>query len=82
MSTALQDACNPGGSADWHLTLRNESDMLALAPHGDNLATVSTEPLGVNVFLELRKPEGMNDFGRNTRQRRILKKRIGSLSAT
>ena len=62
--------------ADWHLILRNESEMLALAPPGGHTTTVSTEPCGVNVFLELRKPEDVNDFGRNTRHSRIPRERI------
>ena len=41
--------------AEVHLVLRNEQDMLALAP-SIGRQSVKTEKAGVNVFLEIRKP--------------------------
>lgn len=41
---------------DWHLILRTEADMLALAPEAQRQVSVKTEAAGVNVFLNLRKP--------------------------
>lgn len=40
---------------EWNLIYRDEADMKALAPEGAP-AEVVTEPTGVNVFLEIRKP--------------------------
>lgn len=44
---------------DWHLIHRNARDMLALAADLRELgeARVLADPTGVNVFLEIRKPE-------------------------
>lgn len=41
---------------DWHLILRDEPQMLALAPEHEGTNKVFTEAAGVNVFLEMRKP--------------------------
>jgi extracellular factor (EF) 3-hydroxypalmitic acid methyl ester biosynthesis protein len=40
---------------DWHLILRNESQMQALAPRQAGTVEACTEPSGVNIFLEMRK---------------------------
>ncbi len=44
---------------DWHLVYRNDETFLALAPEGADPKTVevSTDSTGVNVFLQVRKPE-------------------------
>lgn len=44
--------------AEWYLILRDEDDMLALAPELD-VQRVKTERTGVNVFLEIRKTGAM-----------------------
>ena len=44
---------------DWHLIHRNTGQMLAVAPAGvppDNIL-LKRDPSGVNVFLEIRKPD-------------------------
>lgn len=39
---------------EWYLVLRNEEDMLGLAPE-DSLAELEKDATGVNIFLKLRK---------------------------
>ncbi len=41
---------------EWHLVMRDESDMLRLAPDPDS-AKIYTDDTGINVFLEIEKPE-------------------------
>jgi extracellular factor (EF) 3-hydroxypalmitic acid methyl ester biosynthesis protein len=40
---------------EWHLVMRDESDMLRLAPD-PNAAKIYTDDTGINVFLEIVKP--------------------------
>lgn len=40
---------------DWHLILRDEAQISALAPEQAGNCLVCTEPAGVNIFLEMRK---------------------------
>jgi extracellular factor (EF) 3-hydroxypalmitic acid methyl ester biosynthesis protein len=56
---------------EWHLILRTDAEMLALAPAAAAVdASCATETAGVNVFLEFRRPEGLDEFGgQNTRRR-------------
>jgi len=44
---------------DWHLIYRNSAQMLPLAPSqvGPQACVVRTDPTGVNLFLQVRKPE-------------------------
>jgi extracellular factor (EF) 3-hydroxypalmitic acid methyl ester biosynthesis protein len=57
------DAGNPikhwlGYILEWHLIYRNSADMRALKPehaNEDDVRVVS-DPTGVNVYLEVRKP--------------------------
>lgn len=42
---------------DWHLLLRTEAEMLAMAPQHAGTTKACTEPAGVNIFLEMRKTE-------------------------
>jgi extracellular factor (EF) 3-hydroxypalmitic acid methyl ester biosynthesis protein len=46
---------------EWRLTLRTEQQVLALAPRGLGVASVDTEPMGTNVFLEIRKAVDVAD---------------------
>lgn len=46
---------------EWRLNVRSEADLLALAPDEGGTVSVGAEPLGVNVFLDVRKPEEVND---------------------
>ena len=57
--------------AEWHLILRDENEMQALTRQRGGETAVDTEPSGVNVFLDVRKPEGRHEFVRNTVQRRL-----------
>ena len=41
---------------EWNLIYRDQKDMMRLAPVPE-AAQVVTEPTGVNVFLEIRKPK-------------------------
>jgi hypothetical protein len=43
--------------AEWHLEYRDEAQFLALA-RAPLPARVHTDSTGVNLFLELRRPEG------------------------
>jgi extracellular factor (EF) 3-hydroxypalmitic acid methyl ester biosynthesis protein len=45
-------------SVDWHLIYRNHNKMRKLAPQGvpEDLCRIRSEPSGVNIFLEARKP--------------------------
>jgi extracellular factor (EF) 3-hydroxypalmitic acid methyl ester biosynthesis protein len=45
---------------DWNLIYRGQSQMEALAPEGVECA-VETDPTGLNVFLEIRKPPSAPD---------------------
>lgn len=47
--------------ADWHLILRNEVESLALVPPGRGTASVGTDATGVNVLLEVRKTDVLNE---------------------
>jgi extracellular factor (EF) 3-hydroxypalmitic acid methyl ester biosynthesis protein len=40
---------------EWHLVMRDESDMLRLAPDPES-AKIYTDETGINVFLEIVKP--------------------------
>lgn len=40
---------------EWHLVMRDETDMLRLAPD-PNSARIYTDETGINVFLEIEKP--------------------------
>jgi extracellular factor (EF) 3-hydroxypalmitic acid methyl ester biosynthesis protein len=40
---------------EWHLVMRDESDMLRLAPENES-AKIYTDETGINVFLEIVKP--------------------------
>jgi extracellular factor (EF) 3-hydroxypalmitic acid methyl ester biosynthesis protein len=44
---------------DWHLIYRNSSEVLALPPESApaGAAQIKTDPTGVNLFLEVRKPD-------------------------
>lgn len=59
--------------AEWSLILRDEPQMLSLAPSQDGDVTVETEPAGVNLFLDVRKSEGTHEMGRTARQRRTAR---------
>jgi hypothetical protein len=45
-------------SVDWHLIYRNHSKMKKLAPQSapEELCRIRSEPSGVNIFFEVRKP--------------------------
>jgi extracellular factor (EF) 3-hydroxypalmitic acid methyl ester biosynthesis protein len=40
---------------EWHLVMRDESDMLRLAPENES-TKIYTDETGINVFLEIVKP--------------------------
>ena len=40
---------------EWHLVLRNETDMLGFTPER-NQSKVYADPTGINVFLDILKP--------------------------
>jgi extracellular factor (EF) 3-hydroxypalmitic acid methyl ester biosynthesis protein len=46
-------------SVDWHLIYRNVDTMRKLVPHGAHADDwrIRSEPSGVNIFIEVRKPE-------------------------
>lgn len=46
---------------EWRLNVRTETDLLALAPEDAGAVAVATEPLGINVFLDVRKPDEGHD---------------------
>lgn len=46
---------------EWRLNVRTEADLLALAPDELGAVGVGAEPLGINVFLDVRKTEEVND---------------------
>jgi extracellular factor (EF) 3-hydroxypalmitic acid methyl ester biosynthesis protein len=46
---------------EWNLILRDEKQMLALAP-GLGRQTISTEATGANVFLDIRRTDGTSSF--------------------
>jgi len=54
--------------AEWRLILRTEEEMLALAPPGGE-ASVSAEPAGTNVFLEIRRPDAQDGRSLATERR-------------
>jgi hypothetical protein len=44
--------------SDWYLNLRTESDLFRIASDGyidKELVSVDKEPLGINLFLKIRK---------------------------
>jgi extracellular factor (EF) 3-hydroxypalmitic acid methyl ester biosynthesis protein len=45
---------------DWHLVYRTGPRMLSLKPRqaGEEAASVHSDETGVNVFFEVRKPNG------------------------
>jgi extracellular factor (EF) 3-hydroxypalmitic acid methyl ester biosynthesis protein len=58
------DVSNPSRNwmeyvVDWHLVYRNKEQFLKLAPDKSDPAacSVSADPTGVNIYLEVRKPE-------------------------
>lgn len=58
------DVSNPSRNwmeyvVDWHLVYRNHEQFLKLAPDKSDPAacSVSADPTGVNIYLEVRKPE-------------------------
>lgn len=65
--------------AEWQLILRDQRQMLGLVPQKGGRATAETEPAGVNVFLDVQKPEDMNGFVRDTVQRRVSRKSLSGV---
>jgi extracellular factor (EF) 3-hydroxypalmitic acid methyl ester biosynthesis protein len=65
--------------AEWQLILRDQNQMLGLVPQKGGQATAETEPAGVNVFLDVQKPEDMNGFVRDTAQRRISRESLSGV---
>jgi hypothetical protein len=43
---------------DWHLIYRNARQMKALAPPEAEAVSLRSDHTGLNLFLELRKPDG------------------------
>ena len=45
--------------SDWYLNLRTESDLFRIATAANidsEMVSVDKEPLGINLFLKIRKP--------------------------